>query len=131
MLCKDNRLHPSTSRSVSAATERLCHAAAYCRLSEPGQLASPRLLQPRSGLADDFTDGPSGTVVEAGRYVSNPVFVAARQSSPGFSQVEVDVDLSKHLKLQIRPGNGSATKQGSTPENDPGSSVGAVYQFEY
>src|SRR5262249_20013192 len=73
----------------------------------------------------------SGTVVEAGRYVSNRVFVAARQSSTGFSQVEVDVDLSKHLKLQTRLGNGSATTQGITPENDPGSSVGAVYQFEY
>jgi len=41
------------------------------------------------------------------------------------------VDLSKHLKLQTRLGNGSATKQGITLESDPGSSVGAVYQFEY
>ncbi len=73
----------------------------------------------------------SGTILEAGRYVSNRVFVAARQSTTGFSQVEVDVDLSKHLKLQTRLGNGTATTQGITPENDPGSSVGMVYQFQY
>jgi translocation and assembly module TamB len=59
------------------------------------------------------------------------VFVGAKQSTTGFSQVEVDVDLSKHLKLQTRVGNGSATTQGTTPENDPGSSVGLTYQFEY
>ncbi|MBV8973844.1 MAG: translocation/assembly module TamB domain-containing protein, partial [Sinobacteraceae bacterium] len=73
----------------------------------------------------------TGTRVEAGRYVSNHVFVAARESTTGFSQVEVDVDLSKHLKLQTRLGNGTATTQGITPENDPGSSVGMVYQFQY
>ena len=73
----------------------------------------------------------SGTSVEAGRYVSSRVFVGARQSTTGFSQVEVDVDLSKHLKLQTRLGSGSATTQGTTPENDPGSAVGLTYQFEY
>ena len=73
----------------------------------------------------------TGTSVEAGRYVANRVFVGAKQSTTGFSQVEVDVDLSKHLKLQTRLGNGTATTQGVTPENDPGSSVGLSYQFEY
>jgi translocation and assembly module TamB len=43
----------------------------------------------------------------------------------------VDVDLTKHLKLQTRLGNGNATAQGTTPENDPGSSLGLAYQFEY
>ena len=73
----------------------------------------------------------TGTTVEAGRYVSNRVFVAAKQSTTGFTQMEVDVDLSKHLKLQTRLGNGTAPTQGTTPENDPGSSVGMVYQFQY
>ncbi|MBV8146535.1 MAG: translocation/assembly module TamB, partial [Gammaproteobacteria bacterium] len=73
----------------------------------------------------------SGATVEAGRYVSNRVFVGAKQSTTGFSQVEVNVDLSKHLKLQTRLGNGTATTQGTTPENDPGSSVGMIYQFQY
>jgi hypothetical protein len=35
------------------------------------------------------------------------------------------------LKLQTRLGNGVASAQGTTPENDPGSSVGLSYQFEY
>jgi translocation and assembly module TamB len=73
----------------------------------------------------------SGTSVEAGRYVSSRVFVGAKQSTTGFSQLEVDVEMSKHLKLQTRLGNGTATTQGTTPENDPGSSVGVAYQFEY
>ena len=33
-------------------------------------------------------------------------------------------------KLQTRLGNGTAI-QGTTPETDPGSSVGLSYQFEY
>ena len=89
-------------------------------------------LSVSSGAGTTAPGGQStGTTVEAGRYVSNRVFVGAKESTTGFSQVEVDVDLSKHLKLQTRVGNGSATTQGVTPENDPGSSVGMVYQFEY
>jgi translocation and assembly module TamB len=72
-----------------------------------------------------------GANVQAGRYVSERVFVGAKRSTSGVSQVVVDVDLSKHLKLQTRVGNGTATTQGTTPENDPGSSVGIKFQFEY
>jgi translocation and assembly module TamB len=84
-----------------------------------------------SGSSTGAPAQSSGTSVEAGRYVSTRVFVGAKQSTTGFSQVEVDVDLSKHLKLQTRLGNGTATTQGTTPENDPGSSIGMVYQFQY
>ena len=73
----------------------------------------------------------SGATIEAGRYVSSRVFVAVKESTTGTSQLAVDVDLTKHLKLQTRLGNGTATTQGTTPENDPGSSVGLAYQFEY
>jgi translocation and assembly module TamB len=73
----------------------------------------------------------SGATVEAGRYVSSRVYVGVKESTTGTSQVAVDVDLSKHLKLQARVGNGTASTQGTTPENDPGSSVGLAYQFEY
>ena len=72
-----------------------------------------------------------GYSVEAGRYVSSRVFVAVKESTTGNSQLAVDVDLTKHLKLQTRLGNGSTTTQGTTPENDPGSSIGLAYQFEY
>lgn len=73
----------------------------------------------------------NGAAVTAGRYVTSRVFVAATQSTTGVSQLQVDVDLTKHLKLQTRLGNGTATAQGITPENDPGSSIGLTYQFQY
>jgi translocation and assembly module TamB len=73
----------------------------------------------------------SGAAIAAGRYVSKRVYIEAKQSTTGTSQVQVDVDLTKHLKLQTRLGNGTAAVQGTTPENDPGSSVGLSYQFEY
>jgi translocation and assembly module TamB len=73
----------------------------------------------------------SGASIEAGRYISKRIYIEAKQSTTGTSQLEADVDLTRHLKLQTRLGNGTATVQGATPENDPGSSVGLLYQFEY
>jgi translocation and assembly module TamB len=73
----------------------------------------------------------SGYAVAAGRYVTKRVYVEGKQTTTGTSQVQVDVDLTKRLKLQTRLGNGTATVQGTTPENDPGSSIGLSYQFEY
>lgn len=73
----------------------------------------------------------TGTSVEAGRYVSSRVYVGVKESTTGASKVDVDVDLTKRLKLQASLGNGTTTAQGVTPENDPGSSLGLAYQFEY
>jgi translocation and assembly module TamB len=73
----------------------------------------------------------AGYSVAAGRYVSKRIYVEGKQSTTGTSQVQIDVDLTKHLKLQTRLGNGTATTQGTTPESDPGSSVGLQYQIEY
>jgi translocation and assembly module TamB len=73
----------------------------------------------------------TSVTVQAGRYVSDRVLVTGRESEFG-TQVGVDVDLSKHMKLTTRLGNSNAgAAQGITPENDPGSSVGISYQFEY
>jgi translocation and assembly module TamB len=83
-----------------------------------------------NGAPSNSTDN-SGATIEAGRYVTNRVYVGARQSTTGITQLQVDVDLTKHLKLTTRLGNGTATTQGTTPENDPGSSIGLSYQFEY
>lgn len=73
----------------------------------------------------------AGTSVEAGRYVSDRVYVGVKETTTGASKVNVDVDLTKRLKLQASLGNGTTTAQGVTPENDPGSSLGLAYQFEY
>jgi translocation and assembly module TamB len=72
----------------------------------------------------------SGAAIAAGRYISKRIYVEGTQTTTGQSQVQVDVDLTKHLKVQTRLGNGTAI-QGTTPENDPGSSIGLSYQFEY
>jgi translocation and assembly module TamB len=73
----------------------------------------------------------TGASIEAGRYISKHVYIEAKQTTAGTSQVGAVVDLTKHLKLQTRLGNGTASIQGTTPENDPGSSIGLLYQFEY
>jgi translocation and assembly module TamB len=77
------------------------------------------------------TGADTGASIAAGRYVSKRVYLEAKQNTAGTSQLEADVDLTKHLKLQTRLGNGTASVQGTTPDNDPGSSVGLRYQFEY
>lgn len=86
---------------------------------------------PPPGATTASSTQPAGASVTGGKYVSNRVYVAATQTTNGSSQVEVDVDLSQNLKLQTRLGNGTATAQGTTPENDPGSSIGLTYQFHY
>jgi len=83
-----------------------------------------------NSVSSTSTENARGSV-EAGRYVTSQVYVGAKESTTGVSQLQVDVDLSKHLKLQTRLGNGTSTAQGTTPGNDPGSSVGLSYQFEY
>ena len=73
----------------------------------------------------------AGASIAAGRYVSSRVYVEAKQTTTGSSQIQVNVDLTKHLTLETRLGNGAAITQGTTPENDPGSSIGLKYQLEY
>jgi translocation and assembly module TamB len=84
-----------------------------------------------AGPPTTATGTDSGASIAAGRYVSKRVYIEAKQNSVGTSQIEADVDLTKHLKLQTKLGNGTASVQGTTPDNDPGTSVGLRYQFEY
>lgn len=73
----------------------------------------------------------NGAAVEAGKYVARGVFVGARQDTSGGTQAKVQVDITRHLKVESRLGTGTAPVTGVTPENDPGSSIGLTYQFEY
>ena len=86
---------------------------------------------PPGGAAAGGGTSATGASVTAGKYISNRVYVAATQSTNGTSQVQVDIDLSQYLKLLTRLGNGTATAQGTTPENDPGSSIGIAWQMPY
>jgi translocation and assembly module TamB len=84
-----------------------------------------------AGTTNAQTGQDSGASIEAGRYISKRVYIEAKQSTAGASQLGADIELTKHLKLQTRLGNGTASVQGTTPENDPGSSIGLIYRFEY
>jgi translocation and assembly module TamB len=84
-----------------------------------------------SGPPTSPTGTDSGASIAAGRYISKRVYIEAKQNTTGTSQLEADVDLTKHLKLQTKLGNGNASVQGTTPDNDPGTSLGLRYQFEY
>ena len=83
------------------------------------------------GTTNAQTGQDSGASIEAGRYISKRIYIEAKQSTAGASQLEADIDLTKRLRLQTRLGNGSASVQGTTPDNDPGSSIGLIYRFEY
>ena len=76
--------------------------------------------------------GP-GATVEAGKYVANGVYVGTKQGTSGGTSAQVQIDLTKHLKLQSQLGTGGALATGNavTPDNDPGSNIGLTYQFEY
>jgi translocation and assembly module TamB len=73
----------------------------------------------------------NAATIQAGRYVSRRVYIGGKQSTNGSAQAEVQVDLTKSLKLQTTLGTGGGSVQGATPQNDPGSSIGLTYQFEY
>jgi len=117
--------------------------AALATLSGVGSGANPLVkLQKSLGLDRLSVDAATtttatgatenaGTAVQAGRYIARRVYVEVKQSTTGSSQLQVNIDLTNRLKLQTRLGNGTAITQGVTPENDPGSSIGLSYQFEY
>lgn len=76
--------------------------------------------------------GNGGTSVEAGKYVMKGVYVGAKQATSGSgTQAQVQVDLTSHLKLNTTVGTGGSVTGFTTPENDPGSSVGLVWQYRY
>ena len=83
-------------------------------------------------------NGPAGsssstnTMVEAGKYVAPGVYVGTRQGMSGGTQARVQIDITRHLKFDTTLGTGGGTPAtGTTIENDPGSSLGLTYQFEY
>ena len=82
-------------------------------------------------LSVNAASGSRSATVEAGRYVANGVYVGAKQGTSGGSQAQVQIDLTKHFKVQTTLGTGGTPATGITPENDPGSSIGLTYRFEY
>ena len=104
-----------------------------------GGLGDP-LTRVRKSLGLDrlavTTAGSNGTqtAVEAGRYVARNVYVGAKQGISGSgTQAVVQVDLTKHLKLQtqISSNNTPTPVTPGTVPVDTGSNLGISYQFEY
>jgi translocation and assembly module TamB len=112
-------------------------AIAQAAASFGGVGGSDPLASVRSGLGLDrlsvnaASGTSSGATVEAGKYVANGVYVGAKQGTSGGSQAQVQIDLAKHFKVQTTLGTGGTPATGITPENDPGSSIGLTYGFEY
>jgi translocation and assembly module TamB len=112
--------------------------AALASISGSGNRAADPLsaIQKRLGLDRLVVGGGGGpegnaATVEAGRYATERVYVGAAQSTAGTTKLQVQVDLTKHLKLQTVVGSGSAAAQGTTPQNDPGNTVGLTYQIDF
>jgi translocation and assembly module TamB len=98
-------------------------------------LSSARRSLGLDRLAIGGTDKGNGATIEAGKSVSHGVYVGAKQDTTGGTQAMVQVDLTKHLKLQTTLSTGFGAQQSNTtiptPQTDRGSSVGLSYQFEY
>jgi len=76
--------------------------------------------------------GNGGASLEAGKYVMRGVYVGAKQATSGAgTQAQVQIDLTKRLKINTTVGTGGQVTGFTTPENDPGSSVGLSYGFNY
>jgi translocation and assembly module TamB len=85
-------------------------------------------------LAVGGTEKGNVAAIELGKNVSRGFYVGAKQDTAGGTQAQVQVDLTKHLKLQTTVSSGLGAQPAGTiptPQNDRGSSVGLSYQFEY
>ncbi len=100
-------------------------------------LASVRRGLGLDRLTLESVEDPQGagttTTIEAGKYVMRNVYVGAKRGVANTTQAEVEVDITRGLKARatIALGANAAVTQGSTQQQDLGSSVGLSYEFEY
>lgn len=74
----------------------------------------------------------NGASVAAGKYVAKGVYIGAKQSTGNAgTQAEMQIDITKHLKATAAVGTGKDNSRFVTPDNDPGSNVGLLYEFDY
>lgn len=74
----------------------------------------------------------TGASIEGGKYVTKRVYVGARQSTGGGgTQAIASYDITKRLKAFATVGTGGTVTGATTPQNDPGSTIGLKYQFRY
>jgi translocation and assembly module TamB len=113
-------------------------AQALVSLSRTGSGIDP-VGMVRSGLGlDRLSVGSNGqtgvgsTTVEAGKYVMRNVYIGAKQNLSGGTRAQVQIDLSRHFKLQASTTAGTpATAATGAQNQDNGDTVGFSYQFDY
>lgn len=98
-------------------------------VSTPNPVATVRKALGLDRLTVSTANGTPSA--EAGKYIANGIYVGTKQGLSGGSQAQVQINLTKRLKLESTFGAGGTPATGATPNNDPGNSVGLSYQFEY
>jgi translocation and assembly module TamB len=84
------------------------------------------------GSMPSSNGGSGSTSVEAGKYITRNVYLAARQDTSGGTRALVQVDITKHLKAQAQVNTGArAATTSSTPLQDNGDSIGLSWQYDY
>ncbi|GBQ92472.1 translocation/assembly module TamB domain-containing protein [Gluconobacter albidus] len=113
---------------LGAAVVQLAGGSAFDPLSKVQNLLGLDRLAVGGGSGVDN----GGTSVEAGKYVMKGVYVGAKQATSGSgTQAQVQIDLTKRLKFNTTVGTGGQVTGFTTPENDPGSSIGLSYGYSY
>jgi translocation and assembly module TamB len=107
-------------------------AATLASLTGVGAGAGDQLdsLRRRLGLDRLSTGGGVTPSLEAGRYIAPGVYLGAKQGiAGGAPQPTIQIDITKHLKLEGSVGSGAtATSAASSAATN---SAGVIYQFEY
>ncbi|BAK83084.1 translocation/assembly module TamB domain-containing protein [Komagataeibacter medellinensis] len=123
-------LSPTQMASIAAAVATLSGGSAFDPLGMVRKTLHLDRLQMSS--SSNGSGGNDTGAIEAGKYVMRRVYVGAKQATSGSgTQAQVQVDLTKRLKLNTTVGTGGNVTGFTTPENDPGSSIGLLYQFKY
>ncbi|MCE2563957.1 translocation/assembly module TamB domain-containing protein [Komagataeibacter sp. FNDCF1] len=123
-------LSPTQMASIAAAVATLSGGSAFDPLGMVRKTLHLDRLQMSS--SSNGSGGNDTGAIEAGKYVMRRVYVGAKQATSGSgTQAQVQVDLTKRLKLNTTVGTGGNVTGFTTPENDPGSSIGLLYQFRY
>jgi translocation and assembly module TamB len=79
---------------------------------------------------DRLSAGGAVPSLEAGRYLAPGVYLGAKQGIAGGSPKPIiQIDLTKHLKLEGGVGSGSVGSPSSS--STTGNSLGVIYQIEY
>ncbi|MBT9099612.1 translocation/assembly module TamB domain-containing protein [Methylovulum psychrotolerans] len=121
------RLLFGQSASSLSVLEMVQIGSAVASLSGATSSMGDPLDKIRSSLGlDRLSVGGQNTSLEAGRYVVPGVYLGTRQGLTGTPQATIQIDLTKHIKLEAAVGATSSTSKNANPN-----SLGIIYEFDY